>query len=129
MPLAVETSQLLSVLLVLIGMWGAASPARVTSFATRFTSKNGMWFASGIRLVFGLALWFAAPESRNQPLLQIMGALAILAAAIIPMMGVERFKGMLDWWKALSTTSMRLWCLLAVGFGVIVLWALVPTAS
>jgi hypothetical protein len=129
MPFAVEISGLLGVFTLLIGVWGVLAPSRIADFATRFGSKGGRWFAAGIRLILGLALWFAAPASRAPLLLQVLGAIALVAAAIIPFMGVDRFKALLDWWTQLSPTAVRFSCLFAVAFGATILWALLPAAT
>jgi uncharacterized protein YjeT (DUF2065 family) len=44
-------------------------------------------------------------------------------------MGVDRFKALVDWWTKLSPTAMRVSCLLAVAFGAVILWALLPAAT
>ena len=129
MPFAVEISGLLGVFTLLMGVWGVLVPARLADFVTRFSSKGGLWFAAGIRLVFGLALWFAAPASRAPLLLQVLGFVALVAAAILPFVGVDRFKRLIDWWTALSPNAMRFNSLFAVAVGAVILWALLPVAS
>lgn len=129
MPFAVEISGLLGVFTLLMGVWGVLVPARLADFVSRFSSKAGLWFAAGIRLVFGLALWFAAPASRAPLLLQVLGFVALVAAVILPFMGVDRFKRLIDWWTALSPNAMRFNSLFAVAVGAVILWALLPVAS
>jgi hypothetical protein len=129
MPFAVEISGLLAVFTLLVGVWGVLAPSRITEFVARFGSKGGLWFAAGIRLVFGLALWFAAPASRAPLLLQVLGVLALVAAVILPFLGIERFKALIDWWTKFSPTAVRLNCLLPVAFGGVILWALLPAAT
>ena len=129
MPFAVELSGLLGVFIVLVGAWGFLAPARITDLVNRFDSKSGMWFAAIIRLVLGAALWFAAPQSRAPMLLEVLGVIAIVAAVLIPLMGAERFKALIAWWGKLSPSAQRLWSLVAVAFGAVILWALLPAAS
>lgn len=129
MPFAVEISGLMGVFTLLMGAWGVLVPSRLADFVTRFGSKGGLWFAAGIRLVLGLALWFAAPASRAPLLLQVFGVIALVAAFVLPFMGVERFRRWIDWWTKLSPTAMRLNCLFAVAFGAVILWALLPVAG
>ena len=129
MPFAVEISGLLGVFTLLMGVWGFLAPARLADFVTRFGSQRGLWFAAGIRLVFGLALWFAAPASRAPLLLHVLGVLALIAALVLPFLGVERFKRLIDWWTALSPNAMRFNSLFAVAVGGTILWALLPVAS
>jgi len=129
LPFAVEISGLVGVLALLVGVWGVLAPRRIAELVSRFGSAGGLWFAAAIRLVFGLGLWFAAPASRAPLLLQVLGVIALIAALVLPFLGVDRFKSLLDWWTKLSPTAMRLNCLVAVAFGAAVLWALLPAAS
>ena len=129
MPFAVEISGLLAVFVLLMGVWGVLAPSRITDLVTRFGSKGGLWFAAGIRLVLGLARWFAAPVSRAPLLLQVLGVIALVAAFVLPLMGVDRFKALVNWWTKLSPTAMRFNCLFAVAFGGVILWALLPAAT
>ena len=129
MPFAVELSGLLGVFIVLMGAWGVLAPARITALVNRFSGRAGLWVAVGIRLVLGLALWFAAPLSRAPLLLQALGILAIVAAVVLPFLGVERFNALIDWWRELAPVSQRRWSLAAVAFGAAILWALLPVAS
>jgi len=129
MPFAVEISGLLAVFVLLMGVWGVLAPSRITDLVIRFGSKGGLWVAAGIRLVLGLALWFAAPVSRAPLLLQVLGVIALVAAFVLPLMGVDRFKALINWWTKLSPTAMRFNCLFAVAFGGVILWALLPTAT
>ena len=80
-------------------------------------------------MVFGLALWFAGPASRAPLLLQVLGAITLVAGVMLPFIGVDRFKALLDWWTKLSPTAMRFNSLFAVVFGAIILWALLPVAA
>ncbi len=129
MPFAVEISGLLGVFTLLMGVWGVLVPSRLADFVTRFASKGGLWVSAAIRLAFGLALWFAAPASRAPLLLQVLAVVALLAAVVLPFMGVERFKRLIDWWTGLSPTAMRFNSLIAVAFGAAILWALLPVAG
>ena len=129
MPFAVELSRLLGVFVLLVGVWGVLAPSRMVDFVKRFGTKGGLIFAVVIRVIIGLALWFAAPSSRAPLLLQVLGVLAIVAAVALPLMGLERFKALLLWWTKLSPAKQRLNSLFAVAFGAAILWALLPAAS
>lgn len=129
MPFAVELSGLLGAFVMLVGVWGVLAPSRMVDFVKRFGSKGGLIFAVVIRVIIGLALWFAAPSSRAPLLLQVLGVLAIVAAVALPLMGLDRFKALLLWWTKLSPATQRLNSLFAVAFGAAILWALLPAAS
>ena len=129
MPFAVELSGFFALFVLLIGAWGILAPSRILDFANRFGTSGGLWVASAIRVVFGLALWFAAPASRAPLLLQVLGAITVLAGVMLPFLGVDRFKALIDWGTKLSPNKLRAWCLLALALGGTLLWALLPAAG
>ncbi|MBT8468729.1 MAG: hypothetical protein HKN10_15365 [Myxococcales bacterium] len=107
-----------------MGAWGVFAPGSIFAFISGWSSKSGFWLAVLLRLCFGLSLWFAAPETRLPILLRVLGAVAILSAASLPMVGYERFERVLRWWTGHSPFVMRLWSLLATAIGGLVLWSL-----
>ena len=107
-----------------MGAWGVFAPGSIFAFISGWSSKSGFWLAVLLRLCFGLVLWFAAPDTRSPILLQALGAIAILSAASLPIIGYERFERVLKWWTGHSAFVMRLWSLLATAIGGLVLWSL-----
>jgi len=107
-----------------MGAWGVFAPGSIFAFISGWSSKTGFWLAVLLRLSFGLALWFAAPDTRFPILLRALGALAIVMAATSPVIGYVRFKPVIEWWTYRSHFVMRMWSLLAVLIGGVVLWSL-----
>ena len=107
-----------------MGAWGVFAPGSIFAFISGWSSKTGFWLAVLLRLSFGLALWFAAPDTRLPILLRALGALAIIMAFTLPLIGYPRFKRVIEWWTNQSHFVMRIWSLLAVAIGGVVLWSL-----
>lgn len=107
-----------------MGAWGVFAPGSIFAFISGWSSKSGFWLAILLRLCFGLALWFAAPDTRMPALLRALGALAIVLALVLPLIGYARFERVLEWWMGHSAFVMRLWSLLAMAIGGVVLWSL-----
>jgi hypothetical protein len=107
-----------------MGAWGVFAPGSIFAFISGWSSKNGFWLAVLLRLCFGLALWFAAPDTRLPIVLRALGALAIVMAAALPLIGYQRFERVIGWWTNRSPFVMRLWSLLAMAIGGLVLWSL-----
>jgi len=107
-----------------MGAWGVFAPGSIFAFISGWSSKTGFWLAVLLRLCFGLALWFAAPDTRSPELLRALGALGIVLALILPLIGYPRFRRVIDWWTGHSPFVMRLWSLLATAIGGLVLWSL-----
>jgi hypothetical protein len=107
-----------------MGVWGVFAPGSIFAFISGWSSKSGFWLAVLLRLCFGLALWFAAPDTRLPAVLRALGALAIVSAATLPLIGYTRFERVITWWTNQSHFVMRLWSLLATAIGGVVLWSL-----
>ena len=107
-----------------MGAWGLFAPGSIFVFISGWSSRAGFWLAVVLRLCFGLALWLAAPDTRAPLLLRALGAVAIVSAASLPLVGYARFQKVLDWWTGRSKVAMRLWSLVAVAIGGVVLWSL-----
>ncbi|UCH29953.1 MAG: hypothetical protein JSV06_02710 [Myxococcales bacterium] len=107
-----------------MGAWGVFAPGSIFAFISGWSSKSGFWLAVLLRLCFGLALWYAAPDTRLPIVLRTLGALAVVSAATLLVVGYERFKRVIAWWTNQPHFVMRLWSLLAVAIGGVVLWAL-----
>ncbi len=107
-----------------MGAWGVFAPGSIFTFISGWSSKNGFWLAVLLRLVFGLSLWLAAPDTKLPEALRGLGAISIVGAAILPLVGYARFERMIAWWTRRPPFAMRLWSLLAVAIGALVLWSL-----
>jgi len=81
--------------------------------------------SSVTRLLFGIALWLVAPLSHTPCVFQVLAALSVGAALIIPFMGISRFKSILSWWVHQSPASIRALAGLTVAFGVFLLWSVI----
>ena len=106
----------LSVLIVGFGLWGIISPATLMAFLSRWQTRGGLWTGAAFRLIFGLALWFAAPLSRFPTTLQVAGVIFIVA-------GTARFKNMIAWWLNKPPSFTRVWSVVTLALGVFFVWA------
>ena len=113
----------ISILAVGIGVVGLISPARQVAFVSRWESSAGLWTSAGLRLVFGIALWFVAPASRTPVVLQALAVLSVAVALLLPFLGLARFQAILAWWCRQSPAVIRAWSVAAVVFGSFILWA------
>jgi hypothetical protein len=112
-----------SILALGMGVFGLASPAGMIALVARWQSKTGLWAASILRLVFGVALWLVAAASRTPLILQALAVLSMTAALVLPFVGVSRFESILSWWCRQSPAFVRAWSAVAVIFGVFLLWS------
>lgn len=113
----------LGLFMVTLGLLAMASPALMLRFAGRFQTQAGLWAAMVIRLVMGVVLILAAPDSRVPQALRILGAIVFVSGVITPFIGVERVKRIIAWWTARPVIFQRGWASIALAFGAFIVWA------
>ena len=79
-------------------------PALGHDLTRLFSDKSGMWIATAIRAVLALGLLSAASESKAPMLLRILGLLILIVAIVMPILGLDRHRRMIDWWLARKRT-------------------------
>ncbi len=116
----------LSLFVAALGALGVTSPLRLLGVVRYFQTPAGLYFAAALRVVLGVALFFAAPTSRAPELIRILGVVIIVMGAVTPLFGLERFRRLLDWWSAQGSAFIRAWAVLALAFGLSLAYAIVP---
>jgi cell division protein FtsW (lipid II flippase) len=105
-----------------MGVLVIVSPARVNDLARLFTDKTGMWVASAIRAVLGLGLLAAASESKAPMVLRTLGLIILIVAILIPILGLDRHRKMIDWWLARPRTMQIGWGAVTFVFGILLIY-------
>ena len=106
-------------------VWGLFTPARLCTFAIEIMDKSwGIWAAVFGRLFFGVTLVIAAPASQFPHLFNVLGLIAIAAAAIIPFMGRGGLRSLAAWFGRLSNMVIRVWLLFALAFGAFLIYGI-----
>jgi hypothetical protein len=115
-----------ALLILALGALGFFSPARIVTLAERVQTRAGLFAATAIRAVAGVALLLAADASRAPLYFQICGVAAIVAALSIPLIGLRRLGVLIRWWTARPPAFLRVWAVTALAIGASFLWALAP---
>ncbi len=110
---------------IIIGMCAVAlvRPPTLLNFAANvIESKRGMWIAVGVRLVAGAAFLIAADASRFPTFFLVIGVLSLIAAVSLPIIGHQRFIALVDWFSHAPVSVIRVWGVLGVAFGALILY-------
>jgi len=119
----------LSLCIAALGVLGVFSPLQLVIVVRHFQTPAGLYAAAALRLVFGVALLLAAPTSRAPAAVRLIGGISFVAGLITPFFGLERFQRLLDWWLAQGPTFIRLWAGFALMFGLLLVYAVIPSLS
>ncbi len=109
-----------------IGLLGLVSPERLIHFAKSLQTPAGLYSAAGLRVLLGVALWFAAPASRAPDALRILGVFVFVAGIVTPFFGLERSRKLLEWWWSRGTPFIRVWSCFASAFGLLLIYLVCP---
>jgi len=110
------------VLIILACGYGSANPQALLEQVGRMANTTGLWFAVLLRVAFGIVAILAAPDSLSPVFLQIVGAIALLAAVVLPFLGVAGFHRIIDWMSSLGGAWIRTWLSAGMIFGVALVW-------
>lgn len=109
-----------------IGILGIVAPMVLLDAFRSSQTQLGLYVVATVRVAFGLFLIGAAAASRLPRTLRVLGAVIIVAGIITPFVGVERTRAILDWWSAQGTIFMRGWAVIALIFGLFIIYAIAP---
>jgi hypothetical protein len=85
-----------------------------------------MFAAVGTRLILGVALLLIADGSAFPLVFTIIGWLGILAAIVIPFMGVSNITAMIERMESLPLLALRAWLFFGVLFGGVLIYGTLP---
>ena len=116
----------LSLFVAALGLLGLISPPRLLDIVRHFQSQAGLYAAAALRMVLGVALFSSAPTSRAPRTIRILGVIILVAGMVTPLFGMERLRGLIDWWSARGLVFMRVWAIFALVFGIFLAYAIAP---
>ncbi len=117
---------ILGALTALAGFVGVLAPGVLGAIALALRGPIGLALATAIRLTLGAALFAAAPASRAPTAFRALGAAIFVVGLFTPLIGVERFDGLLEWWAALGPWTARTWSACAAAIGSAIAYGIIP---
>ena len=112
-----------------VGALGIAAPSVLLEFARSLQSPGALYVIAAVRIVLGVVLILAAPDSRMPRTLRVLGAFIILAGLATPFFGVDRSRGMTEWWTTQGSGAARAWPIIAIGVGLFISYISAPRPS
>jgi hypothetical protein len=119
-------------LVILGGAICVVAPETLLSLVRPLVSTAGLYAIAAVRIALGLALMFAARESRAPRAIRVVGAIVISAGFATPFFGVERTRDVLNWGSGPGLMYLRLAACIAIALGGFLVYAFrspAPTAA
>jgi len=110
--------------LCLFAVWGLYAPLKLMySVKAVMDADWGIYFAVLLRVALGVALVLSASDSRFPSVFTILGWVAIVAGLVAAILGRARLRRFVNWWvDRFSPSSIRLWVVFALAFGVTLIY-------
>ncbi len=109
---------LIGALIALLGATGLVRPSMLVGMLDSvWRTRRGFYGVVALRLCFGVILVVAAPECRYPTAGRVLGVISIVAAMLVPVLGLERVRALVDWWAARPPLLIRCWACAAIAFG------------
>jgi hypothetical protein len=86
-------------------------------------TRRAMPVLSIVRIGFGMACVLAAPSTRLPGFVWALGLLLIVSGISLPVIGFERLRRWTDWWLEKPDRDYRVWSLLGILLGALLIWA------
>ncbi len=113
-------------LLAAVGTVGVVAPSTLIALALWFQGPLGLGVSAAARVLFGTALFLAAPRSRAPWVFRALGVALAFIGLLMPLMGVERYDALLAWWATERALTVRLWGACAAIFGGLTAYGIMP---
>ncbi len=88
-----------------------------------FKQGKRIYFAALLRLVLAVVFLLAARECDITWVIVLLGILFLISALLIFILGAEKVKSILDWYLKQSLLVLRLFALIALAVGAIIIYA------
>lgn len=106
-----------------LSLWGMYAPLKLVQLVRGVMDRDsGIYAAVGARIVMGLVLLVTAEGSRFPRAFQVLGWIAILAAAFLAVIGREGMRKFVGWFDRLSPALIRLWLVFGMAFGAFLIY-------
>ena len=113
---------LFGVLICLAGLAILIFPVQFRNAMNKWTGQPRFLFAVIIRVLFGALLLSEAANLKFPLAMKIIGAISILAAVVLLLIGQERMDRFIDWWMRMSDNVLRFWSIFAFAFGAFLIY-------
>ena len=117
---------ILTSLFLITGLFGLFKPQILNQFVSDLWKSNwGFWFAVGYRLVLGIPLFLISDSTRYPTVIYYLGILLIFAGVTGLLIGKKRLTKLIDWWLSKPENFCRGWSVIAVAFGLFLIYAII----
>ena len=114
--------KLLGIFIVGVGIAFFVKPKLYEQYAVFWTKGKRLYVGAILNILIGVILLLVASGRRLAGTILTLGILGLVKGIIILTLGQKKMKSMFKWWQGRSLFALRLVALVAIAFGVLLLY-------
>ena len=115
---------MVGLLTFILGLFGIVRPATLSGFTERaWKSPRAIPAAVMLSVLLGALLLVFASDTRFPVIIGVLGCISLLKAVSWPFIGRFRLSRLIEWWQNRPTRYVRAWSVVAVAYGVFLVFA------
>jgi len=91
--------------------------------------KDRLLRISLLRLLLAAGFYFGAEQTRLPNVTLAIAIVFLLSAIVVPLMGEKPARNLVDWWLTREKMLTIPWCIIAIAFGVFLMWQAWPVGQ
>ncbi len=116
--------KLMAFLFLVIGGLFLVNPKIMKNYISFWNKDSRIRVGAIINLIFGIVFLMSASQCRVGLVMTIMGIISLIKGIFLLVSGAEKAKAMINKWQNKPQGVIRLISLLAIGMGILLLWAI-----
>lgn len=115
--------KLFGIVVVVFGVIFLLKPDVIRPYMDFWTKGKRIYTAAVLNLIIGIILLLAASQCRLAWLIALIGIWGIIKGVILFVLGPEKLKSRIEWWKGRPVGILRLAALLCLAIGALIIYA------
>ena len=115
--------KLFGIVIVLVGLLFLINPKTLKQYISFWKQEKRLRIGGVLAIPFGIIFLIAAPQCRLAWLITVLGIWSIIKGALLLTLGQKKINVYLDWWLEKPVLAIRFLGLIALAFGVLLIYA------
>lgn len=117
-------AKLIAFLMMAAGVMFLVNPKAMKSYVDFWLQGSRMRKGGLVNLIIGIALLIAAPQCKVPIVITLMGLISLIKGIALFTFGLEKVKAATIKWRDKPHGQVRLFALLPIGLGFLLLWSI-----
>lgn len=115
--------RLFGIVIIVLGALFLVNPKAMRRYVGFWRKEKRIYAGGVLSLLFGIVFLVCASQCRIAWFVVTLGVLGLIKGVLLFVLGAEGLKPMFDWWQGRSDTFLRLYALLPLAFGILLIYS------